>query len=179
VALILTKAYENKKPITLPDDGRPQWTAVDIEMPATALASGDLILAATIPIGFEVIDYFITSPDCDSGGSALAVSIGVALADLSDLGTGTKVWGTSITAFATGVPFRNALNACQADPKDHESRRRHQVHDHCHDLRRQWQDRQADAVAAGLIPCASRTEKRRTFNRMRRFCPSPDHSDPP
>jgi len=117
VALILTKAYENKKPITLPDDGRPQWTAVDIEMPATALASGDLILAATIPIGFEVIDYFITSPDCDSGGSALAVSIGVALADLSDLGTGTKVWGTSITAFATGVPFRNALNACQADPK--------------------------------------------------------------
>lgn len=112
-----TKAYDNKKPMTLPPTAVPQWVAVDIEMPTAAPAANDMILAATIPVGYKVLDWAILSPDCDSGGSALAFSLGVALDNLSDLGAGASdVWVAGSTALATGVPARNLLpNALNGD----------------------------------------------------------------
>jgi hypothetical protein len=108
VAKYQTKCFTEKRPIVLPDDASAEWTAVDIEFPSTALASGDLIQLCKLPIGYKCLDWVLTAPDCDSG-SALAFSLGVENTGGTDLGS--EVWGTALAAAAGGVPSRNALSA--------------------------------------------------------------------
>lgn len=118
MAKFQTKAFLGVKPIVLPESGRPEWCAVDIEFPTTAIASGDLIQLCTIPAGYKVLDWALNCPDVDSG-SAIRVALGVSNATFAvpvstDIGSGNQVWATAIDA-VQGVPYRNALNASAAD----------------------------------------------------------------
>lgn len=103
-----TKAFDNVKPITLPDAARPQWIAVDVEFKATAYASTDLIRVCALPARFKVLDAALMFPDCDSGGSALAFTLGTENALATDL---DESWIVASTAAGTGVPARMVLTA--------------------------------------------------------------------
>ncbi len=118
MAKFQTKAFTGVKPIVLPDCGAPEWCAVDIEFPSTAMVSGDYIQLCTIPAGFKVLDWTLNLPDIDSG-TAVRVALGVSNATFAvpvstDIGTGNQVWATAIDA-AQGVPYRNALVASAQD----------------------------------------------------------------
>lgn len=104
-----TKAFTNAKPITLPDDARPEWCAIDLEYSATTYAVGDIVQLATIPIGFKALDWVFVPADADSNvGPVLAFSLGVANADSTDLSA--EVWGTALLS-GTSAVTRNTTNA--------------------------------------------------------------------
>lgn len=105
-----SKQFTGQKPIVLPDDATAEWATIDIDFPSTALAANDLIELVDIPVGMKVLDWYIQFPDIDSGGSALAFSLGVENAGGTDLGT--EVWGTGLAAGAAGAIVRNGLAAC-------------------------------------------------------------------
>lgn len=117
MAKFYNKTVQNIRPMPLPDDATAEWSCVDVEYKATAYANSDMLMVAKIPVGYAVLDWMYVSPDIDSSAGSLAFSIGIALADESDLGAGTfDVWASGVTAAGTGVPFRNALpNALQSD----------------------------------------------------------------
>lgn len=103
-----SKQFTGQKPIVLPDDASAEWTTIDIEFPATAFASGDLLQLAELPIGIRCLDWFITFPDIDTGAPALAWSLGIENAGGTDLGT--EVWGTGLTAGQSTASVRNATS---------------------------------------------------------------------
>lgn len=97
-----TKAFTNAKPMYLPDDAGPEWTAVDVEFSATTYTANDLIQLCTVPAGFKVLDWKLIFPDIDSNGTAaVAWSLGVAnntIASPVSTDIGSEVWGTGLTA---------------------------------------------------------------------------------
>lgn len=108
MALIKTKQYTNISPLYTPDDAEVCGSPINVDFPTTALASGDLILLATIPAGVKLDDYRGFFPDIDSGGSpSFAFSIGVANAGLTDLAT---VLQAGLTTGQSSGAFR-ATNA--------------------------------------------------------------------
>ena len=105
-----SKQFIGQKPVVLPDDATAEWATIDIEFPSTAILANDLLQLVDIPISLKVLDWAIQFPDIDSGGSALAFSLGVENAGGTDLGS--EVWGTALAAGAAGATVRNALAAC-------------------------------------------------------------------
>jgi hypothetical protein len=105
-----TKVASGIRNVPQPDSADLLEVTIPIEWPAVALASGDLIRCVKLPAGVRCVDWSLISSDIDSGGSALAFSLGVENAGGTDLGT--EVWGTAIAAAAGGVPTRNALAVC-------------------------------------------------------------------
>jgi hypothetical protein len=100
-----TSAFLDKRPLCTPDSAELCGSAVVVEFPSTALASGDLIELATIPAGLKVLDYKIIFPDVDSGGSpAFAFSIGVENTGGTDLGS--EVWATGLTTGQASAIYR-------------------------------------------------------------------------
>lgn len=109
-----TKCFDNRKPITLPDDASPEWASIDIEYPTTALIVSDLIELAELPIGFKCLDWIFIPADADSNGApVLAFSLGVENVGGTDLGT--EVWATGLLS-GTANLTRNTTNiAAQGD----------------------------------------------------------------
>lgn len=105
-----TKVFTGVKQVPMPDRASIMEVAVPIEFASTAYASGDLIEVCRLQPGVLCVDWSLVAPDCDSGGGALAFSLGTENSTLDDIST--EVWGTAITGAGTGVPFRNALAAC-------------------------------------------------------------------
>lgn len=107
MAKFQTKTFLGKRPLVLPDDAAADWSVIDIEHGATALASGDLIECCEIPPGYEVLDWFIVPQDIDTGGSpALAFSIGIENSTFDDLASSNGTWQTGLTGFQTGTVIR-------------------------------------------------------------------------
>lgn len=108
-----TKCFNNQKPLTLPDDASPEWTAVDIEFSSTAYASGDLIQLCTLPAGYKCLDWVLNFPDIDTGTPAIAWSLGVSDATLAipvSTDIGSEVWGSALTAGQSTAIVRNTTN---------------------------------------------------------------------
>lgn len=105
-----SKQFTGQKPVTLPSGAIAEWATIDFDFPATAILANDLLQAVDIPIGIKALDWVIQFPDIDSGGSALAFSLGVENAGGTDLGS--EVWGTALAAGAAGATVRNGLAAC-------------------------------------------------------------------
>jgi len=110
VAKFQTKCFLDQRPLVLPDDASVEYTPVDIEFPATAPGTGDLIELCKIPPGNKVTDWAIVWPDIDSNGTPLcAFSLGVENAGGTDLGS--EVWVTGLQGGRTGAVDRNATSA--------------------------------------------------------------------
>lgn len=108
MAKFQTKAFLGRKPITLPDDATAEWTPVDIEHSATALAVNDLIECCEIPPGYDVLDWMVVPQDIDSGGSpTVAFSIGIENSTFDDLASSNGTWQTGLTGFQTGTVVRS------------------------------------------------------------------------
>lgn len=108
-----TKCFNNVKPITLPDDARPKWVAVDVEFSATAYSANDLIQLCTIPVGFKCLDWALSFPDIDTGAAAIAWSLGVSNATLAiptSTDIGSEVWGSALTAGQSTAIVRNTTS---------------------------------------------------------------------
>lgn len=108
-----TKCFNNVKPITLPDDARPEWVAVDVEFSATAYSANDLIQLCTIPVGFKCLDWALSFPDIDTGAAAIAWSLGVSNATLAiptSTDIGSEVWGSALTAGQSTAIVRNTTS---------------------------------------------------------------------
>lgn len=107
MAKFQTKCFTGQRPIVIPDDASAEWISVDVEFPTTTPIVGDLIQCCSLPIGVKCQDWFINFPDIDSGGAALAFSLGVENAGGTDLGA--EIWGAALAAGAAGATVRNAL----------------------------------------------------------------------
>jgi len=121
MAKFQTKCFTNAKPLVLPDAADPEWTEVDIEFNPTAYAVNDLIQVASIPEGYRVLDYVLAFPDIDTGVTpTLAWSFGVSNATVdvpvsTDIGAGTRVFGTALAAGRDGAIVRNISTNCSQD----------------------------------------------------------------
>jgi hypothetical protein len=113
VAKYQTKAFNNVKPIVLPDDASPEYVSIDIEYNAGTTASpayavNDLIQLCTLPIGHKVLDWTFIPADVDSNGApVIAFSLGVENTGGTDLGT--EIWATGLTS-GTSALTRNTTN---------------------------------------------------------------------
>ena len=112
-----TKAFKGQKPIILPRDASGMWVVVDVEFPAVAPVANDLIELCALPIGVKCLDYTLVFPDIDSNGApAFAFSIGEENAGGTDLGAGTAVWATGLTAGQSTAIVRNATSLPAQQP---------------------------------------------------------------
>lgn len=110
-----TKCFTNVKPIVLPTEALPQWTAVDVEFSAAAYAANDLIQLCTLPDGYKCLDWALVFPDIDTGAAAIAWSLGVSDATLAipvSTDIGSEVWGSALTAGQSNAVVRNTTSAC-------------------------------------------------------------------
>lgn len=117
MAKFQTKAFLGKKPIILPRDAAAMWVPVDVEFPSTAPVANDLIELCELPIGVKCLDYVIVFPDIDTNGApAFAFSIGEENAGGTDLGAGTAVWATGLTAGQSTAVVRNTTSVPAQQP---------------------------------------------------------------
>lgn len=107
MAKFQTKAFTNAKPMVLPTEAYPEWSAIDVEFPSTAPAVNDLIELCTIPAGYKCLDWKVVFPDID-GAATLVTSLGVENAGGTDLGA--EVWQTAITAGASNAITNNTTS---------------------------------------------------------------------
>lgn len=111
MAKTTTKCFTNAKPLVLPTEAYPEWTAVDVEFSSSAYAANDLIQLCTLPTGYKCLDWALVFPDIDTGVAAIAWSLGVSNATLAvpvSTDIGTEVWGSALTAGQTNAVVRNA-----------------------------------------------------------------------
>ncbi len=102
-----TNCFTNKKPLVLPAEAYPEFTAVDVEFSAANYAVGDLIELCTIPAGYKCLDFSVIFPDIDTG-NVLAFSLGVENAGGTDLGA--EVWQAGILAGGINTITRNTTS---------------------------------------------------------------------
>lgn len=107
MAKTTTKCFTNAKPLVLPTEAYPEWTAVDVEFSSSAYAANDLIQLCTLPTGYKCLDFSVVFPDIDTG-NVLAFSLGVENAGGTDLGT--EVWQTGILAGGVNTITRNTTS---------------------------------------------------------------------
>jgi hypothetical protein len=95
MALIQSDVASGKKNIPQPFDASLITVPVEVTLPATAPASGDIIEVAKIPPGVKIVGFSIVSPQLDSNGApALVVAAGKLNSGKTDLGT---VYETGLT----------------------------------------------------------------------------------
>ena len=110
-----TKCFTNAKPLVLPTEALPEWTAVDVEFSAAAYAANDYIQLCTLPEGYKCLDWALVFPDIDTGVAAIAWSLGVSNATLAvpvSTDIGSEVWGSALTAGQSNAVVRNATSVC-------------------------------------------------------------------
>ena len=108
-----TKCFTNAKPLVLPSEAYPEWTAVDIEFSSAAYAANDYIQLCTLPEGYKCLDWALVFPDIDTGVAAIAWSLGVSNATLAvpvSTDIGTEVWGAGLTAGQSTAIVRNTTS---------------------------------------------------------------------
>lgn len=111
MAKTTTKCFTNAKPLVLPTEAYPEWTAVDVEFSTAAYTAGDYIQLCTVPSGYKCLDWTLVFPDIDTGTAAIAWSLGVSNATLAipvSTDIGSEVWGSALTAGQTTAVVRNA-----------------------------------------------------------------------
>ena len=104
-----TKCFTNAKPMVLPTEAYPEFSAVDVEFNTANYALNDLIEICTIPAGYKCLDFSVIFPDIDTG-NVLAFSIGVENAGGTDIGA--EVWQTGILAGGVNTITRNTTSIC-------------------------------------------------------------------
>jgi hypothetical protein len=107
------------KPMPIGDGaGDLQEIVLPISVTANPTAN-DIDVAGYIPEDHVPVDWFVTSDDMDSS-TGIAFSVGVLLADLSDLDTtargGGAAWATGVTVAQSGTLARNTGVATVATP---------------------------------------------------------------
>jgi hypothetical protein len=106
MAKFTTRCFTNAKPLSLPVDANPAWSAVDVEFNTANYSPGatDYIQLCTLPEGYRVLDWALVFPDIDTNATpTIQWSLGISNSTLAlpvstDIGTGLQVWGASLNA---------------------------------------------------------------------------------
>lgn len=120
MSLIQSDVASGRKAVPQPFDATVITVPVEVTLPATAVAVGDIIEVCKIPAGVTLVGYRLTSPQIDSNATpTLAVSAGALTSDKTDL---TTAYETGLTPgrTASGNVIRNANAAAYAASKTAE-----------------------------------------------------------
>lgn len=121
MATLLNDYAKGTKIMPIADDAS-NLTECVLPIALTANPSvGDIAVLGYIPEDHQVVDWFVTSDDLDSNGTpTIAFSVGVLLADRTDIDTtargGGAAWATGVNAAQGATLVRNASRACVETP---------------------------------------------------------------
>lgn len=106
-----------KVPVTLDQAGQMVVSIGTYEVPDT-LAANDIVALCHLPAEHEIVDFTLQSDDLDTGTPAIAVSVGVLNAGMTDLVSGTNLLTTSTVAQAGGVARASVVDGLQLSTSD-------------------------------------------------------------